>query len=145
VTTDIRHLARPGRTYLNVPLCTGEAGRWPDGTEQHYIEAANLPCHPNPGIVDYGTDRNPEEFAAALADGAAVTLIGNGDKELLGEKEVANRPLFGLLLGAGDLLGRSHPGHGLVRWVALVKRAEPNMSWVFKQAGISIELAGPPN
>ena len=144
MTIEMAHQVRPGRTYLDVSLCTGAAGRWPDETKQHCIEAVNLPGHPEPGIVDYET--HAEEFAAGLAQGAPVTLIGIGKQELLSRQtEVVNRPLFGLLVGAGDLLARSHPGHGLMRWVAPVKRAAPNTSWVFKQAGISIEFTGRPN
>jgi hypothetical protein len=135
MTSDITHQDRPGRTYLKVALCTGGAGRWPVGTGEHVIDAVNLPCHPEPGVVDYRDHAEP--FSRALADGAAVTLIATG-------KHRVDRPLFGRLVGAGDLLARSHPGHGLMRRVALVHRAEPNMSWVFNQAGIGIEFVGAP-
>lgn len=71
-------------------------------------------------------------FADRVQDGPAV---------LVAARESIDRPLLGLLLAGTDLFSRSYPMHGRLSQLAVVDRADPNMTWVYRYRGVEIELA----
>ena len=127
---DVLQRALGGRVYTNVAVCTGPSGTWPAGTADHRIDAVVLPDHPDHGVVAW--DADPQEFDRAVVGAAAWVAVVRGQ---------VNRPLVGWLLGATDMLSRSHPDHGLLRQAAVVGKPEANVAWVYDLRGIRIVRA----
>lgn len=116
-----------GRVYVDVALCTGGAGTWPPDTADHRVDAVVVPGHPGPGVVTW--DDYPDEFADAIIGADAWIAVARG---------YVDRPLIGWLLGATDMLSRSHPGHGLLRQAAVAEKVEQNAAWLYNRRGIRI-------
>ncbi|GAB4195556.1 MAG: hypothetical protein OHK0013_01870 [Sandaracinaceae bacterium] len=119
-----------GRTYLNVGLCWPREA-FPDAADWR-IHAIRVPSHPSHDVVDWAAD--VEEFATRTKGAELELIVGAG---------YADRSMFGLLLVASDLVGRSYPEHGLLRHTALVDRAnqEANAAWFYLRRGFRIEVS----
>jgi hypothetical protein len=110
-------------------LCT-EQGGWPDGTGDHRIDAVVLPHHQSPGLIDY--DHEPEESTPPSKAPTPISAL---------RAAMSTVPSLGVLLGATDLLSRSHPGHGLLRKAAAAHRVEPNAGRLYDRHSIRVVRA----
>ena len=113
---------------LDVPLCA-PSGSWAPGTADHRIDAVMLPGAPRVGLVYHD---NADGFAEWVRDDPAV---------LVAARESIDRPLLGLFLAGTDLFSRSYPAHGRLSQLAVVDRADANMTWVYRYRGVEIEVA----
>ena len=113
---------------LDVPLCA-PPGSWPPGTADHRIDAVMLPGTPRVGLLHHD---DADGFADWVQGGPAVLVASRGS---------IDRPLLGLLVAGTDLFSRSYPSHGRLSQLAVVDRADANMTWVYRYRGVEIEVA----